>query len=229
MSSTDVIVQIRIGETDEKFPAWSTWNWAAYAEAHGATLTTVSASEIDPHWAKFEVLEKLDEAGINFRRVAVVDYDTLVRRHCPWFLGEVGDGFSAVPDLGGWGWIAKAVHGCHQVLGDPFIEPCSYFNTGVLVMDESHRDFCRRVVQASKEQFGGFVDGDFEQTYVNWLAFKEGIVNPLSLRFNFTKPRMRGVMRGGVWRQVADVLHFNETTRSQDMALVWNEIRKEWR
>lgn len=227
--SSDVICQIRIGETHEKFPAWSAWNWAAYAEAHGAIFTTCKGSEIDPHWAKFEVLEKLDEAGIDFRRVAIVDYDTLVRRSCPWFLGKPGDGFSAAPDLGGWEWIAKAVHGCHEVLGDPYIEPCSYFNTGVLVVDESHRDFCRRVVQASKENQGGFVDGDFEQTFVNWLAFKEGIVNPLSLRFNFTKPRMRGVMRNQTFLKVADVLHFNEKTRTQDMATAWEILRKEWR
>lgn len=226
--SGDVIVQIRIGGDVQDFPSWSSWNWSNYASDHDALFFKVTGSDIDPHFAKFEVLDKLDKAGINFRRVAVVDYDTLVRRRCPWFLGNVGDGFYAVPDLGGWEWIARACRKCYDVLGEPYVQPCSYFNTGVIVLDETHRDFCQEIVSQASERATGFTVGDFEQTFVNWLAFKHQIHVPLSLRFNFTKPRMRGVMHNGAWQHVADVLHFNETIRNEDMAKVWQAIRKEW-
>lgn len=150
----------------------------SYADRIGADFKCISEQKISqttPHWEKFQISSLLDE----YDRIIYLDTDIIVRDDCP-------DLFDVVPEdcLGAFD-ESRFVERSKEMM----IDICKqyevtlpswdgkYFNTGVLVISQIHREL---FIKPEKEIFSFW-----EQSYLNMMIAKLRIkMHDLDYKFN---------------------------------------------
>ena len=181
----NVVFQVNIkGHRVKPEFEYSTKSWAKWCEKnkfqhfvlteHINDLTYMNAN-----WHKFFVLEMLENENIDYDQVCIVDADTIVHPDCPNFFEDTNNKFAVVQSDGCYEWVNRSIDGYGKFLFQGInIKPWSYFNSGFMVLNKLHKDFCDKVydfyhknsdniVRAQKELLVGT-----DQTPINFLTRK---------------------------------------------------------
>ena len=101
---------------------------------------------MNANWHKFYVLSMLDNEGIDYDQVCIVDADTIVHPNCPNFFEMVGDKFGVVQSDGCYEWVNRSIEKYREHLFPKIeIKTWEYFNSGFMVLHKSHSEFCSKV------------------------------------------------------------------------------------
>jgi hypothetical protein len=218
----------------------NTWEW--WAEKNNADLIVLEdpITDVDhmkPTWQRWYIWDMLEESGMDYERVALVDCDTMIRWDCPNIFDVAGEGFGVCVDQDNIGWVYKSIRGYKKFFPDVDLTWLDYFNCGVIVMNKSHKSFCKKVIdfwdehQETLNNLQITLKKGTDQTPVNYLAKQHLDVKFLSKTFNLTHLNRKEILDRGMFIDCGYVWHFNgfdKGMRHEIMMQTWGEIQKNY-
>ena len=103
-------------------------------------------SEMKITWQRYHVLDILENSGINYNQVLMVDADTIIHPNTPNFFNMTDDKFTAVHNEGCYDWICRSIENYNKHLfpGKIPFGLNEYINTGFLIFNKSHKKFMNK-------------------------------------------------------------------------------------
>ena len=184
----NVVFQVNIkGHRVKPEFEYSTKSWAKWCEKNKfqhfvLTEPINDLKYMNANWHKFYILEMLENENIDYDQVCIVDADTIVHPNCPNFFKETDNKFSVVQSDGCYEWVNRSISSYSRfIFEDIEIQPWNYFNSGFMVVNKSHKDFCNKVYDFYYENRDKIVSAQeqlkvgTDQTPINFLTKKFNI------------------------------------------------------
>lgn len=227
----NALITLSIGLTEAERASHDLFR--AYADKYGMAFEVISRPRyrIRPNWfrkrwvwcqiEKFQLYEALGR----YERVLFLDSDILLDASCPDLTGLVPSGSlgCAYDDEGADAWKREVeLRKLQRRLGSLGEGPWRYFNSGVMILDASHRSLFEMDRKA-------FIRGRWpEQTLLNYRVIRQGIpVHRLEPRFNFF-PTGNNNWEDADVRHAAPVVHYAGRAAKASMAADLPFKRKGW-
>ena len=191
------IPYIDMGDGRSGSYTYSIKSWEKFCERHNAEIIVwqdliVPVEEMKITWQRYYLFDMLENSGIDYDKVLMVDADTIVHPECPNFFDKV-DGYGVVRNNGSFEWTRRSMDGFSKLLFDsklPF-NVWDYFNCGFQIVNKNHKDFFEYVktyyetnrlnIQSSIERIKAGTD----QTLLNFLTRLQKIdLNYLPIEYN---------------------------------------------
>ena len=185
---TDVVFQVNIkGHRAKPQFDFSTMSWSKWCKSQEIvhfvlTEPIYDLEYMNANWHKFFVLELLEEQGVDYNQVCIVDADTIVHPECPNFFNLTDNKFSVVQSDGCYEWVNRSISLYHQhFFPDVFLKTWTYFNSGFMVLNKSHREFCDDIYTFYKNNRDKIIDAQktflvgTDQTPINFLTRQHDI------------------------------------------------------
>lgn len=230
----------------EAYQEWSLKTWEYYAKKHDCKLVMLQEPLLDvelmrPTWQRWYAYEILEQNGIEFDQVALIDIDTMVRWDTPNIF-ELSEGrYTGVIDDLSIEWIYNSVNGYKEYFPNVDLQWDKYINNGILVLPkEGGREFCKKVVDfytanattLRDKQHVSLKKGT-DQTPINYLAlesFGEDI-KYISKKFNMTHMYKTDAFIDNIYIKCSYIWHFNglpREDRNRYMQYTWEKIKSNY-
>ena len=230
---------------------YSKQSWQYWCDKNDVKLVTFDEpySDITEHRANWQKAihcwDILDSRNINADKIFLADASSIVKWNAPNIFEQVDDRFVGWPDLDNLKWVYESIQGYESFFKFK-LDPAKYINSGVIIFNESHRQFFKsfkKLYYDNSEKFAILQDTKVkkgtEQTPFNyWLQMNNINVNmEMPVTWKLTHLH-RKQMLGGNWQLDEDktpffIKHgylwfftgFEKMQRSQIMTQVWNMIK----
>lgn len=163
--------------------SFKTWEWWCRKNSVRCFILRENhiAPGIDkPTWLRYSLFSVLENAGIQYNRVAMVDGDTMVRWDCPNFFKLSEDKLCAVPDNKYPRWVSKSISGYRHLFPRFDLKVEEYFNAGFLIVGKKHRPLFQDILDFYRRH-KDYLDGlerrlrrGTDQTPLNFMVRKNG-------------------------------------------------------
>jgi hypothetical protein len=180
---SNVVFQVNIEghrtkpEFDLSTKSWAIWCKKNNLEHFVLTEPIYDLDYMNANWHKFFVLELLDKQGVDYEQVCIVDADTIVHPKCPNFFELTDNKFSVVQSDGCYEWVNRSIGAYHTYFfPNIYLKTWTYFNSGFMILNKSHRKFCDEVYEFYKENQQKLVEAQktfmvgTDQTPINFLT-----------------------------------------------------------
>jgi hypothetical protein len=157
--------------------SWKNWCESKGYELFVLTERIAEQEVMNANWHKSWALKILEENGVEYNQVCIVDADTIVHPDCPDFFKETDGKFSAVMNDGCYEWVSRSIKKYGDFLFPKInIKTWEYFNSGFMVVGKNHLDFFEKVhkfyfdnLDNFKYAQSNFLVGN-DQTPLNYLT-----------------------------------------------------------
>jgi len=153
----------------DKFGGWDWMDiskkaWKYWCDKHGYQLVMYDKCKIDDldkyrvtvqRW--FDIHDFLEEKGIEYSKVLMVDASTVPKWDCPDFFKLTTDNLCVSRDMDNLKWTYESVIGYKSLFNNYELNISKYFNSGFVIFNESHRGLFKKF----KEHY----INNFEQIY----------------------------------------------------------------
>jgi len=133
-------------------------------------------------WQRYYLFDILDNNDIDYNQVLLVDADTIVHPDCPNFFEMTDNKYCGVMNEGDYEWVLRSIRGFGDELFDgKRIQPWNYINGGFQIVNKTHKDFHRKVIQYYKDNSEKIIDTitklktATDQTIINFLLVENNI------------------------------------------------------
>jgi len=172
-------------------------SWQRWCEKNDCELIVLDqraypVEVMNANWHKILVFELLEGSNIEYNQILIVDADTIIHPDAPNIFDLTQNKFCAVRNHGSMDWVCRSYENYKKHLF-PSIEysPTEYFNSGVLVVNKTHRGVYEklhkyyienyRTIQHLQQTYGVGTD----QPVLNFFLRQEKIdINLLSYEWN---------------------------------------------
>lgn len=180
-------------------------SWKNWCQLNNVPFFVYNHSDenVPAQWYKYKIFDILKSRGLSYSKILFVDADTVVG---PKFksIFTLTDKLGAVPNFGSIGHVQRSIENYGSfILPNISLSYTEYFNTGVLLFNENHKEFFRQInefYKINKEKIQKCIDkykSGQDQTIVNLLAKQENIeVELLSFKYNIQDLQRRECFRG---------------------------------
>ena len=159
-------------------------------------------------WQRYYVLELLENSGIEYDQVLMIDADTIVHPDCPNFFDLTEHKYTGVRNYGSMDWVLRSIENYgHHFFNKKTIPFEYYINGGFHIVNKNHKQFLQEVIKFYWEnkdnllQIQNTWQCGTDQTPINFLLREHNIdLKVLPYEFN-----MQDMMRLEVLGQ--DMLH----------------------
>ena len=162
-----------------KFSIQSWKQWAKNNNAEIFILDEPLMPNIDMGicWQRYYLFDILEANNIEYDQVAMIDADTIVHPSCPNFFELTDNKFSVVQSDGCYEWVNRSIKAYHTYFFPKInLKTWTYFNSGFMILNKQHRDFCDKVYEFYKENQQKLVEAQktflvgTDQTPINFLT-----------------------------------------------------------
>ena len=206
---------------DQKYE-YSIKGWESWANKHNVDVVVNDQlihkyDYMKPTWQRYYVLEILENSGIDYDQVLLIDADTMPHPDCPNFFELTEHKYAVTPFFGTMDWLLRSIENHAKfVFNDQLLPFWDYFNGGFQIVNRKHRDILSNIIKwyiANRDlavdistKFGTGTD----QTFVNYLVRGFGAeVKMLSPKFNSQDLPRREGLNNFVFEKFVWVAHFN--------------------
>lgn len=241
MSKNVVVVTAMKGEVDLSYKEFCllTWNhWAIRNNIELLVLEDDLIKGIKPTWQRWKALELLEQHQIDYKQVALVDVDTMIHWDAPNLFEEADNKFSACLDNDNVGWVIQSIEGYSNFFPAISFDWTSYFNCGMVVLNQEHRDLCTEIINfrlqndAILSHLEKTLRKGTDQTPVNYLVRqKEFKINYLNKKWNLTHLNRKELLTNLMFIEAGWIWHFNGFDKNQRYYLMentWNKIKSNY-
>ena len=123
-------------------------SWKKWCKKHDVDFFLMSELMVDESemlitWQRWYVLEILENSGVEYEQVLLVDADCIVHPNCPNFFKITDNKFSTSFANGDFEWINRAIKSYSQLFFDTnyLMMASEFFQTGFVIVNETHRKF----------------------------------------------------------------------------------------
>tara|TARA_Y100001973_G_C5195380_1_gene333881 strand:+ start:215 stop:982 length:768 start_codon:yes stop_codon:yes gene_type:complete len=235
----NVVFQVNIkghrakSEFDLSTISWSKWCNKNNFNHFVLTEPILELEYMNANWHKFYVFKLLENEGIDYNQVCIVDADTIVHPNCPNFFDEVDNKFGVVQSDGCYEWVNRSIEKYHNFLfADVKLNTWNYFNSGFMVLHKSHKNFCDKVYEFYNSNRDKIVEAQqkfmvgTDQTPINFLTRRHNVeLKWLPNSFNLHDPFRKNLLHidpTNWWPDTLDnlfnsgwVYHFNSIPQNR--------------
>tara|TARA_Y100000004_G_scaffold48187_1_gene53092 strand:+ start:149 stop:877 length:729 start_codon:yes stop_codon:yes gene_type:complete len=195
----------------------------------------MDTSVLKPTWQRWYVWEVLENSGLEYDKVALVDVDTMVKWNSPNFFDLV-DGFSACSDNDNVGWVKQSIDG-YKKFFDIDLDWEDYFNCGFIVMTKNEKSLCKKIIDFESEnreeliQMQETLRKGTDQTPINYLTRTYNSVKLLPKKYNLTHLNRKEILQDGMFIDLGYVWHFNGFDKQHRLPIMkdtWELIKSNY-
>lgn len=157
--------------------SWKKWADKKGYEVFVLTDRVYEEEYMNANWHKTYALTLLENSGIDYDQVLIVDADIIVNPNCPDFFKESDGKFCAVMNDGCYEWVNRSIKKYGEYLFENIsIKNWQYFNSGFVIVNKSHLSFFEKVHKFYNENVDKFKHAQEEfkvgndQTPLNYLT-----------------------------------------------------------
>ncbi len=186
-------------------------------------------------WQKFYIFDLLESNGVDYDQIMYVDADTIVHPDCPNMF-EMTDGkYTFVHNEGSYDWILRSMENYSKYFfNDYMFDWCHYYNAGLEIYNEKHRDFAKKVIDFYNENKPNLMEverkfhGGTVQTPVNFLIHLENIdYKLLPYEYNMADMNRKELLTEDLlFTKVGWVYHFSGIPNNQENKLTHHWMKK---
>lgn len=125
---------------------YSIKSWKHFAKKNNCEVVVLDQPIMDSNvtsmaWQRYYAMDILENSGISYNQVLIVDADTIVHPNCPNFFEMTNDKYTGVHDGVVYEWVMRSVE-CYSKLAfnDFKLNIWQYINGGFQIFNESHRN-----------------------------------------------------------------------------------------
>lgn len=153
------------------------WNrWAEHNNAQVVVLDQYINPDARANWHKFYIFDLLEDSGIEYDQILIVDADTFVHPECPNFFKISDRKYCGVHNRGSYDWLIRSIEAYDKfVFKTKFEDINKYINTGFQIVNKDHRPFFSAVLEfyESNKKLLTWVQDNYkvgtDQTPINFL------------------------------------------------------------
>ena len=128
--------------------SWEKWCKKNNCELFVLTERIYDKDIMNPNWHKLFVFDLLENEGIDYNQILIVDSDTIVHPDCPNFFELSDNKFCGVYCEGSYDWVLRSIENYSKhVFEGHKLSFWKYINSGFLILNESHKKLYKDIVQ----------------------------------------------------------------------------------
>lgn len=228
----------------EQYSPYAIKSWKKWCEKNNHILFVFNQSHIDtdymmPTWQRWNVHQILEDSGIVYNRILLVDADTMVHPDCPNIWDQAKGNYGGVIDDCTLEWIHHSIVGYQKFFPGDRLDWERYVNNGMIVLPESvisAKALCKEILDFYEKNREGLVwmeKNDYrgtDQTPVNFIAEDMFGDNKkfLSKKFNMNHMHKTDILYNSMHIDMGDIWHFNgipTAKRNGVMEKCWNKVK----
>lgn len=128
-------------------------SWRSFAKKHNCDVVVLDQPLMDTNitsmaWQRYYVLDLLENSGVDYNQVLIVDADTIVHPDCPNFFELTNGLYTGVHDGVVYEWVMRSVE-CYSkaLFNDYELDIWSYINGGFQIVNAAHKDHLNKFKQ----------------------------------------------------------------------------------
>ena len=169
-------------------------------------------------WQRYYVFDILEANDIDYNQILMVDADTIIHPDCPNFFELTDNKYCGVMNEGDYEWVLRSVRGFGDELFEgKRIKPWNYINGGFQILNKTHKDFYKKVIEYYKGNSDKIIDTiaklktATDQTIINFLLVENNIdVKILPDCYNLVDLYRKNLLYLDTGHWWTDELHFLE-------------------
>ncbi len=219
---------------------YSVKSWEKWCEKNNCELFILDEylyepDYLIPNWYKLYVFDLLENEGVDYDQIAVVDADTIVHPDCPNFFEMSEHKFCAVHNDGSYDWVCRSLENYSKHVFNNFTFPVwEYINSGFLVLNKKHKQLYKDIINfyfdnrdhLVKVQNTFFVGND--QPIINFFLHKENVdLKLLSYKFNMQDMANKEILDEDLtFTKLGWIYHYNAIPNNHDSSLTLYWMKK---
>ena len=209
---------------------YSVKSWQKWCDKNNAELFVIEDlllpnEEMAIPWQKFYIFDILEANKINYDQIMYVDADTIVHPNCPNVFDMTDRKYTFVHNEGSYDWILRSIENYSKYFFNGYMfDWWHYFNAGLEIYNEKHRDFANTVINFYNEHKQDLtkIERAFHcgtvQTPVNFLIHLEKIdYKILPYQYNMADMNRKELLRDDLaFTKCGWVYHFSAIPNNKD-------------
>ncbi len=211
--------------------------WKPWCDKNNIDLIILSEPIADtnytkPTWQRWYVWDILENSGLDYEKIALIDVDTMVHWDSPNIFNEITDEIGVCVDNDNIGWVNQSING-YKHMFNTNVDWTEYFNCGMVVLHKSSKIFCSEIVKYWENNHQDLVhlqntlSKGTDQTPVNYIA-KNYKVKYLNKKWNLTHLNRKEILNNLEFVDCGYIFHFNgfdKSHRTPLMKQTWENIK----
>ena len=198
--------------------SWKVWAGKNNCEVFILDQWVYDKEVMNPNWHKLLVFDLLENSGIDYDQVLIVDSDTFIHPDAPNIFDETDNKFCAVHNDGSYDWVLRSMETYSKfVFEDYMFDWSEYFNSGVMVVNKEHKSLFKDIltfyltnqelVTGLQTNFGVGTD----QPMINFFVHKNNVdLKLLPYKWNMQDLHRKEILNEDMlFTKLGWVYHFN--------------------
>ena len=231
--------------TDEKRLAevaydLSVKSWKYWCEKNNCELVVMQDlihdyDEMKITWQRYYALEMLENDGVEYDQVLMVDADTIPHPDCPNIFEFSDRKFCFVHKEGSYDWILRSIENYSKYFFGGYTFPWyHYFDSGMLIFNEKHRYFFQQIIKFFHDNRENLITAEktwlagTDQTPVNFLTHLLSIdYKILPYKFNMCDMNRKEILRDDLlFTKCGWIYQYNSIPENKDDKLTYYWMEK---
>jgi len=133
---------------DLSIKSWSNWCKKNNCELFVMQELIHDYEEMKITWQRYYVLELLENSGIEYDQVCMVDADTIVHPDCPNFFEMTNHKYTGVHNEGSYDWILRSIENYSKhIFQGREIDWWKYINGGFQIVNKKHKFMFKSMIE----------------------------------------------------------------------------------
>ena len=240
MGKNAVVITSMKGLVDNSYEEYCFNTWKSWCNKHDIDFIILDEPIADTHytkptWQRWYIWDILENSGLNYDKVALIDNDTMIHWNSPNIFNEIDDEIGVCVDNDNINWVNQSIKGYNHMF-DTNIDWTEYFNCGMVVLSKSSKEFCKEITQFWENNHEKLVhlqdtlSKGTDQTPVNFIA-KKYKVKYLNKKWNLTHLYRKEILNDLVFVECGYIFHFNgfdKAMRTPLMKQTWEIIKNNY-
>jgi len=167
---------------------YSISSWKKWCDKNDCELFILNDLVMDNNrmgicWQRYYLFDILEDNGVDYDQVLMVDADTIVHPDCPNFFNETDGKYCGVVCDGCYEWVNRSIRNYHDYLfsSQELLKPWEYINGGFQIVNKEHRQFYQDIIKFYWENSDKLIYAQetfkvgTDQTVINYLLKKWNI------------------------------------------------------
>lgn len=220
---------------------YSISSWRKWGEKNNCKMVVLDKPLTDPKtmtptWQRYHLFDLLDNSGIEYDQVLMVDSDTIVHPECPNFFELTNHKYSGVHNCGSYDWLFRSIENYSKYVfnGHEFSDWAKYINGGFQIVNKKHKPFFAGMIEFYNTNKKHLLEVQetfhvgTDQPVVNFLLDIYKIdMTILDYEFNMQDLAMHeGLTEDFLFTQFGWVYHFNAIPNNNESKIsnAWMEV-----
>jgi lipopolysaccharide biosynthesis glycosyltransferase len=223
MKNIVFIPNINLGNGRNKSYHYSIDSWKQWCEKNNCELIVwedllYPVDYMKITWQRYYLFDILEANDIDYNQILMVDADTIVHPDCPNFFELTDNKYCGVMNEGDYEWVLRSIRGFgDELFNGKRIKPWNYINGGFQILNKTHKDFYKKVLEYYKANSDKIIDTiaklktATDQTIINFLLVENNIdVKILPDCYNLVDLYRKNLLYLDTGHWWSDELHFLE-------------------